>query len=77
MIGGPDVFGRFMDGSDPFWRSLAPRGTVPGGQPCFPGVPARSPQAILNSHGWTAGAAQTLDAAYDVSVTPWRRVLGT
>jgi hypothetical protein len=74
VIGGPVVFEMFMDRYDTFWLSLAPRVTLPGGQPCFPGVPARSPQQILADHGLTAGAAQILDAAYDVSVTPWRRV---
>jgi len=29
--------------------------------------------AILAAHGLKAGAAQILDAANDVSVTPWRR----
>ena len=28
---------------------------LPGGEPCFPGVPARSPQDILAAHGLRAG----------------------
>jgi hypothetical protein len=36
-------------------------------------VPERSPQAILAAHGLEAGEAQILDAAHDVTVTPWRR----
>jgi hypothetical protein len=74
VIGGPDVFGMFMDRYDTFWLSQAPRVRLPGGEPCFPGVPERSPQAILAAHGLTAGEAQTLDPAGGVSVTPWRRV---
>ena len=74
VIGGPDVFGMFMDRYDTFWLSLAPRVRLPGGEPCFPGVPERSPQAILAAHGLTAGEAQILDPAGGVSVTPWRRV---
>jgi hypothetical protein len=46
---------------------------LPDGEPCFPGVPARSPQQILAAHGLRAGEPQMLDAADDVSVTPWRR----
>jgi hypothetical protein len=74
VIGGPDVFGIFMDRYDTFWLSQAPRVRLPGGEPCFPGVPERSPQAILAAHGLTAGEAQILDPAGGVSVTPWRRV---
>ena len=74
VIGGPDVFGMFMDRYDTFWLSQAPRVRLPGGEPCFPGVPERSPQAILAAHGLTAGEAQILDPAGGVSVTPWRRV---
>ena len=73
VIGGPDVFEMFMDRYDTFWLSLAPRVTLPGGEPCFPGVPERSPQEILAAHGLSAGEALMLDPADDVSVTPWRR----
>jgi len=75
VIGGPDVFGMFMDRYDTFWLSQAPRVRLPGGEPCFPGVPERSPQAILAAHGLKAGEAQILDPAGGVSVTPWRRVV--
>jgi len=50
-------------------------GAAAGGEPCFPGVPERSPQAILAAHGLKAGEAQILDAAGGVSVTPWRRAV--
>ena len=73
IIGGPDVFGMFLDRYDTFWLSQAPRVRLPGGEPCFPGVPERSPQEILAAHGLKAGDAQMLDAADGVSVTPWRR----
>ena len=74
IIGGPDVFAMFMDRYDTFWLSQAPRVRLPGGEPCFPGVPALSPQAILAAHGLKAGETRILDSANDVSVTPWRRV---
>ena len=73
IIGGPDVFGMFLDRYDTFWLSQAPRVRIPDGQGCFPGVPAQSPQQILAAHGLKAGEAQILDAANEVSVTPWQR----
>jgi len=74
IIGGPDVFGMFMERYDTFWLSQAPRVRLPGGEPCFPGVPQHSPEEILAAHGLSADDTQILDAANDVSVTPWRRV---
>jgi len=73
IIGGPDVFGLFMDRFDTFWLSEAPKVKLPGGEGCFPGVPVLTPQQILSSHGLQAGAPQLLDADENVSVTPWRR----
>jgi dihydrofolate reductase len=73
VIGGPDVFQMFMDRYDTFWLSLAPGVKLPGGEPCFPGVPARAPEAILAAHGLKAGEPRMLDPADGVSVTPWRR----
>jgi hypothetical protein len=73
IIGGPNVFGLFMDRYDTFWLSLAPRVHLPGGEACFPGVPERSPQQVLAAHGLKPGEAQMLDLTNDVSVTPWRR----
>jgi len=73
IIGGPVVFGMFMDRYDTFFLSQAPHVRLPGGEPCFPGVPAQSPQQVLGAHGLTPGEPQLLDPAFDVSVTPWRR----
>jgi hypothetical protein len=73
VIGGPGVFDMFMDRYHVFWLSVAPRVRLPGGEPCFPGVPARSPQEILAAHGLRAGEPQVLDPAEQVRVTPWRR----
>ena len=77
IIGGPEVFGMFLDHYDTFWLSQAPHVRIPGGEPCFPGVPARSPQEILTAHGLQAGQSQILDHANEVSVTPWRRASQT
>ena len=74
IIGGPVVFGMFLDRYDTFWLSQASHVRIPDGQACLPGVPQRSPQQILAAHGLKAGEAQILDAANGVDVTPWRRV---
>ncbi len=73
IIGGPGVFGMFLDRYDTFWLSEARQVRIPGGQPCLPGVPAQTPQQVLAAHGLRAGTAQILDAANEVRVTPWRR----
>jgi hypothetical protein len=73
IIGGPAVFGMFMDRYETFWLSFAARVKIPGGEGCFPGVPKHTPQQILGTHGLTAGETQILDPTHDVSVTPWRR----
>lgn len=73
IIGGPEVFGMFLDRYEVFWLSLAPHVRLPRGEPCFPGVPDHTPQQVLAAHGLKAGPSQMLDPAHDVSVTPWRR----
>lgn len=73
VIGGPGVFDMFMDRYDTFWLSVAPRVLLPGGEPCFPGVGAKTPQQILAAHGLKPGEAEMLDPGHGVSVTPWRR----
>jgi dihydrofolate reductase len=73
VIGGPEVFGLFMERYDTFWLSQAPHVRLPDGEPCFPGVPQRSPQQVLAAHGLAPGESLMLDAAHEVSVTPWRR----
>ena len=73
IIGGPAVFGMFMDRYDTFWLSQAPKVRIPGGEGCFPGVPVHTPEQILSTHGLKPGGAQLLDKAENVTVTPWRR----
>ena len=75
VIGGPIVFAMFFDRYDTFWLSQAPHVRLPGGEPCFSGVPERSPQAILAEHGLRAAEALVLDADHDVRVTAWRRAI--
>jgi hypothetical protein len=73
IIGGPDVFDMFMDRYDTFWLSQAPNVKLPGGEPVFSGVPEKTPQEVLSSHGLKPGQGLVLDAANGVTVTPWQR----
>lgn len=73
IIGGPEVFNMFMDRYDTFWLSQAHRLTIPGGLGGFPGIPSRSPQDILASHGLKPTETHVLDAEHSVDVTAWRR----
>ena len=57
IIGGPDVFGMFMDRYDTFWLSQAPRVRLPGGEPCFPGVPCAF-TAGRSGRAWPAKPAR-------------------
>jgi len=75
IIGGPDVFEMFFDRYQTFWLSEAPRVRLPGGQPCFPGVPAQTPQQLLAAYGLAAAERIVLDTEHDVGVTAWRRVV--
>ena len=73
IIGGPHVFDMFMDRYDTFWLSEAPHVQLPGGEGCFVGVPERSPREVLAAHGLKPDERLMLDAAHEVTVTPWRR----
>jgi hypothetical protein len=73
IIGGPSIFDMFMDRYDTFWLSQASKVRIAGGEPVFSGVPGRTPQQILSSHGLKPGESQILDAIHGVTVTPWRR----
>ena len=73
IIGGPGVFDMFMDRYDTFWLSVAPKVRLSGGEPCFGGVPMRTPQQVLAGHGLDPGEAEILDPNDSVTVTPWRR----
>src|SRR6476620_365917 len=61
VIGGTDVFGLFLDRFDVFYLTRAPGVRLPGGRPVFPGVPARTPEDVLASHGLKGGPPHPLD----------------
>jgi len=73
VIGGPDVFGMFLDCYDVFHLSRAPRVRLPGGRPVFPEVPTRTPEELLARHGLARGQRQVLDPANGLAVVSWHR----
>jgi dihydrofolate reductase len=73
VVGGTDVFGLFLAlGYDDFFLSRAPAG-VPDGRPVFPGVPARTPEALLAAHGLVKRSERMLDARAEVTLARWSR----
>jgi len=73
VIGGTEVFGLFLDLYDVFYLSRAAGVRLPGGRPVFPGVPARTPETVLASHGLGRGARHALGRAEGLTITAWRR----
>jgi dihydrofolate reductase len=74
IVGGPDVFGMFLDRYDYFHLSRVPDVRLPGGRPVFPGVPGQRPEELLVGHGLKAGPKDVLDAAKGVTLVHWHRV---
>jgi dihydrofolate reductase len=75
VIGGPEVYGLFLDvGYDRFHLSQAAHVNIPGGRPVFPEVsPGRTPQDALASRGLKPGPTRLLDEAAAVTLTTWSR----
>jgi dihydrofolate reductase len=75
VIGGPDVYGLFLDiGYDSFHLSRAANVRLPGGRPVFPEIgPARTPEDLLASHGLKPGPQRVLDAEKGVTLVTWQR----
>jgi len=73
VVGGTDVFGLFLAiGYDAFFLSRAPA-SIPDGRPVFPGVPARTPEAILAAHSMVKRSECVLDEGAQVTVADWTR----
>ncbi len=73
VVGATSVFGMFLDSYDEFHLTRAPKVTLPGGVPVFPGVPEQTPEQIMRTHGLESGETKTLDAQHGITVTVWRR----
>ena len=73
VIGATAVFGLFLDRYDVFNLSQAPGVRLPGGRPVFPGVPTRTPEAVLTANGFEIAQRQELDPAAGLAVVSWQR----
>ena len=73
VIGGTRVFDLFLDRYDVFWLTLAPRARLPGGLPVFSGIPPKSADGILRSHGLQPVETSMLDTKRDVALDKWVR----
>ena len=73
MVGATNVFGLFLDRYDVFYLSRAPGVWLPGGRAVFPGVPAKTPQAVMADHGLALAETRPLDAAKGLVLEVWRR----
>jgi dihydrofolate reductase len=74
VIGGPEVFSRFLPLYDAFHLSRAAKAKIPGGLAVFTEVgPNAAPEDVLMQRGLTPGARRDLDAAAGVSVVTWER----
>jgi dihydrofolate reductase len=74
VIGGPEVFSRFLPLYDAFHLSRAANAKIPGGLPVFPEVgPNATPEDVLARHGLRPGPRRVLDATAGVSVVTWER----
>ena len=71
VIGGTDVFALFLDLYDVFHLSRAAGVRLSGGRPVFPGVPARTPEEVLASHGLARARRQALGRG--LTIDTWRR----
>jgi dihydrofolate reductase len=73
VIGGPHVYGMFLDrGYDTFHLSRATNVRLPGGLPLFPGVgPNCTPEDLMVGHGLKPAPPRLL--ADGVTLTTWSR----
>jgi dihydrofolate reductase len=74
VIGGPEVFSRFLPLYDAFHLSRAAKAKIPGGLAVFTGVgPNATPEDVLAQRGFKPGARRELDPSAGVSVVTWER----
>jgi hypothetical protein len=73
IIGGPEVFGMFLDRYDVFHLSRAPDVRLAGGRPVFPEVPTQTPEEVLASHGLDPGPRHMLDPTKGLAMVSWQR----
>ena len=74
IIGGTRVFDLFLDRYDKFHLSRAAGVRLPGGRPVFAGVPALSPESVLENHGLAWHEERVLDREKHLTLTTWQRI---
>ena len=74
VIGGPEVFSRFLPLYDAFHLSRAADAKIPGGLAVFTEVgPNATPEDVLARRGLRPGPRRDLDARAGISVVTWQR----
>jgi dihydrofolate reductase len=74
ILGGPVVYGLFLDSYVCFHLSRAANVAIPGGTPVFVQTPpARTPEETLTHAGLKPGPVETLDAANALTLVIWAR----
>jgi dihydrofolate reductase len=74
VIGGTEVFGRFLPLYDAFHLTRAAHAHIPGGRPVFPQADARTtPEDVLARHGLRPGAPRDIDASAGITLATWQR----
>jgi dihydrofolate reductase len=74
IIGGPNVFSRFLPLYDAFHLSRAANARIPGGLAVFDEVgPNATPEDVLARHGLKPGPRRDLDATAGVTEVTWQR----
>jgi hypothetical protein len=63
----------FQPGTTRFIFRAQAKYFFPEGDPVFPGVPIRSPEEILASHGMRPGPTEVLDPGYELTLVKWER----
>jgi len=72
VVGGTDVFGLFLEyGYDAFHLTRAAHADLPNGLPVFPGIPPRTPEALLAAHGLKPDPERVLDASAGLTLVTW------
>ena len=73
ILGGTEIFGRFLPRYDIFHLSHVAGLRLPFGRAVFPEVPQHSSQAVLSLSGLTQAAERMLDVSRSVTLSTWLR----
>ena len=75
ILGGTEVFGRFLDRFTIFFLSRVAGVRLPGGRPVFPQVPAETPEAVLAAHGLRGKGSHLADPSARLIISRWERAV--